>query len=273
MSRRRAAWIGWSIVACTATVPVLLVGVSVPAEEKLEGDLLVLPLVSLFALVCVIVGALVVSRQPSNAIGWLFSASGGIAALSLPPSLLFELDPTRGSGGALQVVAWATSWTWILGVPVVLFVLLLFPDGRLPSRGWRPVAWLAVAATVVFGAGAAFEPGSARGLSGRSRTRSRSATSPRRCSSAWASSSPRRHSPLRSRRSPIAIAAPERWRGSRSSASRQRGADRLLRGRGRGGDRPRRSRSRQRHFIVGIAAIPVAVVVAMRRYRLYDVDR
>jgi hypothetical protein len=87
MSRRAAARIAWSIVAFVAAVPVLVVAVAVPVDEKLEGDLLVLVFVSLFALVSVVVGALVVSRHPSNAMGWLFTVGGGLAAFSLPRSL------------------------------------------------------------------------------------------------------------------------------------------------------------------------------------------
>ena len=159
MSRTTASRIGWSLAAFTASVPVVIVAIAVPADAELRGDVLVLVLVSLFALASAVVGALVVSRQPANAIGWLFAAGGTMAALSLLPSLLFELEPERGTDGALQLVAWVTNWAWIMGVPLVVFVPLLFPDGRLPSRGWRPAAWCGVAATVVFGAGVALEPG------------------------------------------------------------------------------------------------------------------
>ena len=41
-----------------------------------------------------------------------------------------------------MAAAWATNFTWILGLGLLPLVLLLFPDGRLPSRRWRPLAWL-----------------------------------------------------------------------------------------------------------------------------------
>jgi ATP/maltotriose-dependent transcriptional regulator MalT len=44
-------------------------------------------------------------------------------------------------------VAWLSAWVWVLGLtPMVNFGLLLFPDDRLPSARWRPLAWLAAAA-------------------------------------------------------------------------------------------------------------------------------
>ena len=49
---------------------------------------------------------------------------------------------TRGEPDALAVLgAWVQSWYWVLLLALVFVVLpLLFPDGRLPSRRWRPAA-------------------------------------------------------------------------------------------------------------------------------------
>jgi hypothetical protein len=59
-----------------------------------------------------------------------------------------------------ETAAWFSSWAWILLTYVpTSFVLLLFPDGRLPSPRWRPVAWgaaLGIAGTI---AGYALEAG------------------------------------------------------------------------------------------------------------------
>jgi hypothetical protein len=53
--------------------------------------------------------------------------------------------PPVGRPGALPgviLVAWSTNFTWILGLGLLLLILLLFPDGHLPTRRWRPLAWL-----------------------------------------------------------------------------------------------------------------------------------
>jgi hypothetical protein len=273
VNRRAAAWTAWSIVGLAATIPVLILAVAVPAEEKLKGDLLVLVLVSLFALVSVVVGALVVSRQPSNAVGWLFSVIGALAAASLVPSLVFELAPGRGADGALQIVAWLTNWAWILGVPLVIFVPLLFPDGRLPSPGWRWAAWCGAAATVVFGAGVALEPGPLADYA--------EIESPIAIGDAPAEALERAGFVLAAVAFAAAIASVVfRYRRSGDVARQQikclaaaavllalcvvAGVTATLLGARALGNAT---------FIVGFAAIPVAIVVAMRRYRLYDVDR
>jgi hypothetical protein len=273
MSRTTAARIGWTIVAFVATVPVILVAVAVPAEEPLRGDPLVLVFVSLFALACVVVGALVVSRQPSNPIGWLFSVCGAMAAVSLPVSLLFELSPGHGDDGALQVVAWLTNWAWILGVPLVAFTPLLFPDGRLPSRRWRPVAWCGVAATVVFGAGVALEPGP---LADYPEIRN-----PITIGDATAEAL---------ERIGFALAAVAFGAGVASVVYRYRRSDEVTRQQikclaaaagflavcvvvGVAATLLGWRSLGNACFIAGFLAIPVAVAVAMLRYRLYDVDR
>jgi len=98
------------------------------------------------------VGALVVSRHPSNLIGWIFCAVGLISAANgfaeAYAKRAFVVAP--GSLGGV-LAAWAQNWLWIplIGVTAT-FSLLLFPDGRLPSRRWRPIVWtstVAIAAT------------------------------------------------------------------------------------------------------------------------------
>jgi class 3 adenylate cyclase len=92
--------------------------------------------------------ALIVSRQPRNPIGWLLAAIGygvglgdfasqyGYYAMQTAPGALPAAVPVLWLGTLLGI--WLTS----ASVPLLL---LLFPDGRLPSRRWRPVAWATLA--------------------------------------------------------------------------------------------------------------------------------
>ncbi len=62
-----------------------------------------------------------------------------------------------------RVLGWASAWLDVLGLPLPLaLVLLLFPNGRLPSRRWRPVVAAAVAVGAVRLAGLALAPGPVR---------------------------------------------------------------------------------------------------------------
>jgi hypothetical protein len=90
------------------------------------------------------VGAVVVSRQPGNRIGWLCCAAGllGVLAAFSGEYASYALGPRGGSVPGGLAMAWLNAWVgthWV-GL-VLLFVPLVFPTGRLPSRRWRPVAW------------------------------------------------------------------------------------------------------------------------------------
>jgi signal transduction histidine kinase len=92
------------------------------------------------------VGAFVASHRPGNAIGWLFTAEGLWGALGVA-GLAYAGYAVRS--GALPAAASWAAWVGVSAVEAffpLFLVLLLFPDGRLPSRRWRPAVWLILAA-------------------------------------------------------------------------------------------------------------------------------
>jgi signal transduction histidine kinase len=111
-----------------------------------------------FAAVAVVayagIGGLIAARIPRNPIGWLLCLTG----LALALSLFLEQYGLRGlatAPGSLPAVRQITAFgygTQQLAITPLIIILLLFPDGRLPSRRWRPVLWWAIVAT----AGAGF---------------------------------------------------------------------------------------------------------------------
>jgi signal transduction histidine kinase len=112
-------------------------------------------LVPLITLVYALLGGLVASRQPRNAIGWLFLATAllhGVNALATGNQFFELLSPTTRLPGS-SLIAWSARWVWIPAetIPFV-FVLLLFPNGRLLSPRWALLVWstlLGLAGTVV----------------------------------------------------------------------------------------------------------------------------
>ncbi|NIK57790.1 hypothetical protein [Kribbella shirazensis] len=112
-----------------------------------------------FVLAFVSVGALIVSQRPRHPIGWILLLAGVSSVLvGFIGSVAERLD-RLGMDELVLAAGWFSTWGWL---PVWLpptFGLLLFPTGRLPSRRWRPVAWLAVGGFLALLVRAAFAPG------------------------------------------------------------------------------------------------------------------
>ena len=85
------------------------------------------------------VGALVVARRPGNPIGWLFIGIGALFVLALGLSHYAEygLRVEPGSLPGAVYAAWVGGWIWPVALGLVGLPILLFPNGRPPSPGWR----------------------------------------------------------------------------------------------------------------------------------------
>jgi len=95
------------------------------------------------AVVFGILGAVIVSRQPRNAIGWIFGAVGVLAGLRMLTFGYAEFWLAEGTGPdrLAEIAAVYHSSTWFIEFALpTTFLLLLFPDGRLPGRRWRLIA-------------------------------------------------------------------------------------------------------------------------------------
>ena len=93
----------------------------------------------LFALANAEVGVLIVRRQPRNAVGWLALAAGVVAgahALVTEYAVLSLIARPDALPGGVWA-GWAASWVWIPLVPLAGAEFLLFPNGALPSPRWR----------------------------------------------------------------------------------------------------------------------------------------
>jgi hypothetical protein len=133
--------LAWALTALSALLLVLAVVLLV--ENRDLGFRALTPhlvLVPGFA----VVGLVLAVRRPGHAIGWLFAGMGLVAAVH---SFAFEyaaraLVTAPGSLPAGSWMAWLAAWTWSLNLPALALLLLWFPDGRVPSPRWRVVPWL-----------------------------------------------------------------------------------------------------------------------------------
>ncbi len=152
LTRRRLAWVLWVVMllAYVAEVALLFATSALPTTDPVDNAG---PLLQAFEdLAFVAVGTLglrLVLRHPGNAVGWWIMVAG----LSFPIESLTAEFTQWGLDrwGAVPIVlaaGWLTRWIWILASFNIPFLILLYPDGHLPSRRWRPVLWLAVSVVV-----------------------------------------------------------------------------------------------------------------------------
>jgi hypothetical protein len=145
---RRVAVGAWTLWAIGVLVPTcitasLAVGHGPPPDTPAGGIELVGYLLVL--LVFGTVGAVLAARLPGNAIGWVLLGLGAWNGLTWAVGDLVE---NYGSGEAMQLAEWLGHWAWVPGIMVPATILpLLFPDGRPPTPRWRIVTWMAVLGT------------------------------------------------------------------------------------------------------------------------------
>jgi len=135
-----AAWsLGVLIVLFSAALVLLAF-----AAREAESDIAIFA----FAPVLASVGLVVARRQPGNPLGWMFLALAALSALGPAAGAYAVLNYRLGHHLPLAVAAVFLALWWCPLLATFPLVILLFPDGRLPSRRWRPVLWgyLAVAA-------------------------------------------------------------------------------------------------------------------------------
>jgi len=168
MNPRRASLLAWSLAGLS--VIVFLVGVplymltSSAGVTGIIGELLG---GSLF-LVFPVVGALIAARRPRNPIGWILLADGLLWNLSGMMDYYSAYGASRPASSPFAVgMATINNWLWVPAVGLLgTYTFLLFPDGKLPSRRWLPLAWLSGAMIVLVGLQVGFTPGQLEGLEG-----------------------------------------------------------------------------------------------------------
>jgi signal transduction histidine kinase len=157
ISARRVAWGIWGLTLAVLAVWPFLGG----AAGRLREELIFYSVVPVAVISYATVGALITSRHPENRIGLILA---GVA-------LAFAIALTAGDYATLAVrrpdslpfapwVAWLGRVTFALWLAPLPLLFLLYPNGRLGSRRWRPVLWVLLAALGVNLSLYALTPGS-----------------------------------------------------------------------------------------------------------------
>jgi len=157
--QRVARLVPWGLFGFSVVLAFTGLGLKASSSSLITWHYAANDLVAIFIFfVSGFVGALVASRLPANPIGWLFV--GFVVALGF--SSLCDgyatLAVAHGHrGGLVPWAAWYESDVFVAFIAVVLVTLLLFPDGQLPSRRWRPVGWVGSAAITLISLGVLFD--------------------------------------------------------------------------------------------------------------------
>jgi hypothetical protein len=140
----RLAWSLWGLFVLFAVLSLILEYLSDPSTFL--STILPNVLAVVILLTYVTVGALIASRRPANPIGWIFCAAALLVIISVfgVNYAGYALVTSPGSLPGGMMMAWFASWIRDIGFQLIIsFLLLYFPDGQLPSQGWRVVAWSA----------------------------------------------------------------------------------------------------------------------------------
>ena len=146
MTRRLVAVVAWGAVAlyvvAMSTVPLLMRDVEGTTTGWEDG-------LAVAFFFYVLVGAVLVTRRPRNAVGWILLVIGALVGVGAPLETYASWRmSTTGTPDALATLGvWLNSWYFLADLAgLVVFIPLLYPDGRLLSKVWRIPAGIAFVA-------------------------------------------------------------------------------------------------------------------------------
>ena len=152
MSTRTVSRLAWSIASLGVALGAGTAALAVANRGSIHSFGAANPLEIVMSLTFALVGGLIASKRPCNSVGWLFlfmavvMGGGGVAA----QYARFAVYTYPGAGGA-QWSLWWSSFSELFVYPAggATVTLLLIPDGRLPSSRWRPMIPVAVITTLL----------------------------------------------------------------------------------------------------------------------------
>jgi signal transduction histidine kinase len=158
--RRSSSKIPRAIAAVTIAglVPTMILTAT---NGSFDEDPLFIPVAVMMIAGYSVTGAVLASRQPRNAIGWLLLTIGGLFLLTglsdESMQWLYRNGPTTNP--VAPVVGLITSMFWLPMIAIASLLFLLFPTGSVPSPRWRFLPWVIGAAVGVFLVGVLLHPG------------------------------------------------------------------------------------------------------------------
>ena len=160
----------WAVAAVTTALALgcIVLEIAGPATPRASADpsassggVILVTIHCVVAASFAVLGAIVVSRQPRNPVGWILSVIGfSFICIAVSNQVYLRVVLATGEApGIVPYVVWLGNWAWIPAmIPAFTFLPLLFPTGQPLSPRWRPLVWFVGAAALAL-AGSAFAPG------------------------------------------------------------------------------------------------------------------
>jgi hypothetical protein len=144
----RVGWLAWglAVALAAADLTLLIMTRATPIPRGGAPRMVTAGWQLLLLVIFATMGALIVTRRPTNRIGWSFLAAGlGLAIQAFATE--YAIYTLRTDPGVLPGGRWLAWLRWVsfpAFTSALAALLLLFPTGRLVSPRWRPVAWLVI---------------------------------------------------------------------------------------------------------------------------------
>jgi len=145
------AWIFFGLITASVTAAVIFDVSTRPAGDNFVLAELVIPFIPVtFAFV----GALIISRQPRNVIGLLMMLPGlsffVLVDAILRPYLIGLLPPPESPTPVFLLILWFSNWNWFLLVFPLMFIMVLFPTGRPLTARWGWLVYFGLGLMAIF---------------------------------------------------------------------------------------------------------------------------
>jgi signal transduction histidine kinase len=136
--------ISWAALVFVVAVSATTLGLVYLVGDRMAGEDLRAYAIVVFGLANVALGGLLVRRVPENLIGWILVFAAVVLSVTEVTGFYgvyaLEIKPALPAG---SIAAWLSSWTAIPAIgSMVTLLILLFPDGQVPSPRWRVVGIL-----------------------------------------------------------------------------------------------------------------------------------